>query len=266
MSNSRIKVPWWTEECRNALTNRNRALREYQKDKTQEKNIEYKRVKAVARRTIREAKRKTWREFVTKISINTSSKEVWNTVRVISGKRGKLGIRYLKKDGEVVTDTKTMADMIGKKISENSENSNCSQEFIKRKEELEKTFPDFDLITEETDISYNVPFSLKELEKVLGKLKGTSAGPDQVRYEMIQNLDNENKKVLLDYYNELWKAKKFPQKWLFATIIPILKPGKDPNEADSYRPIALTNCLCKVMERMVNNRLLHVLEKGYLQP
>ena len=51
------------------------------------------------------------------------------------------------------------------------------------------------------------------------------------------------------------------KKWLFATIIPILKPGKDPNEADSYRPIALTNCLCKVMERMVNNRLLHVLEK-----
>ena len=78
---------------------------------------------------------------------------------------------------------------------------------------------------------------------------------------MIQNLDTENKLILLDYYNELWKSKKLPKKWLFATIIPILKIGKDPNEADSYRPTALTNCLCKIMERLVNNRLLYVLEK-----
>merc|ERR1711874_624555 len=35
---NRIKVPWWTEKCGNALTNRNRALREYQKNKTEERH------------------------------------------------------------------------------------------------------------------------------------------------------------------------------------------------------------------------------------
>ena len=258
---NRIKVPWWTEECRNALTNRNRALRDYQKNKTQEKYIEYKKVRAIAKRTIKEAKRKTWREYITKISINTPAKEVWNTIRVISGRRGRLGIRYLKKDGEVITDIKTIANMIGEKISENSDNKNCSANFLDRKKKLEENSPNFNTTSEKLDNSYNNPFTIIELEKILDKIKGTSAGPDQVRYEMIQNLDPENKLKLLEYYNEIWKSKKFPKKWLFATIIPILKLGKDPNEADSFRPIALTNCLCKIMERLVNNRLLYVLEK-----
>ena len=38
------------------------------------------------------------------------------------------------------------------------------------------------------------------------------------------------------------------------------KPGKDSSDPNNYRPIALTSCLCKTMERMVNNRLMWVLE------
>jgi hypothetical protein len=33
---------------------------------------------------------------------------------------------------------------------------------------------------------------------------------------------------LLGIYNELWKSEDFPTGW--TTVIPILKPGKDPNE------------------------------------
>ena len=46
-----------------------------------------------------------------------------------------------------------------------------------------------------------------------------------------------------------------------ATIIPIPKPGKDHAEPTNYRPIALTSCLCKTLERMINKRLV-----GYLEP
>jgi len=43
-------------------------------------------------------------------------------------------------------------------------------------------------------------------------------------------------------------------------IVPIKKPDKDPTDPASYRPIALTSHLGKVMETMVNNRLVHYLE------
>ena len=43
-------------------------------------------------------------------------------------------------------------------------------------------------------------------------------------------------------------------------IIPIPKPDKDLTNPTNYRPIALTSCLCKVFEWLVNNRLVWHLE------
>ena len=43
-------------------------------------------------------------------------------------------------------------------------------------------------------------------------------------------------------------------------IIPIPKPGKDHSDPNSYRPIALTSCICKTMERMVYELLMWQLD------
>ena len=52
-----------------------------------------------------------------------------------------------------------------------------------------------------------------------------------------------------------------------AIIIPILKKGKDRHNKTSYRPISLLSCVGKTMERTVNRRLQHHLEKnGLLSP
>ena len=44
--------------------------------------------------------------------------------------------------------------------------------------------------------------------------------------------------------------------------MPIPKTGKDTNNPSNYRPIALTSCMCKTMERMVNVRLNWYLERN----
>ena len=44
------------------------------------------------------------------------------------------------------------------------------------------------------------------------------------------------------------------------TIIPIPKPGKDNTNPNNYRPIALTSCICRTLERMINERLVWYLE------
>jgi hypothetical protein len=46
--------------------------------------------------------------------------------------------------------------------------------------------------------------------------------------------------------------------WTEATVIPILKPAKDPNK--------LTNCLCMVMEKIVNRRFQYIIESRRLLP
>ena len=66
----------------------------------------------------------------------------------------------------------------------------------------------------------------------------------------------------MNKFNYIWTTGKFPEDWTLATIIPIPKPWKDPGEPNNYRPIALTSCLCKTLERMINKRLTWFLESN----
>ena len=47
-------------------------------------------------------------------------------------------------------------------------------------------------------------------------------------------------------------------------MIPIHKKGKNKLKTSSYRPIRLTSCVGKVMERMINTRLIWHLETNNL--
>jgi hypothetical protein len=67
-------------------------------------------------------------------------------------------------------------------------------------------------------------------------------------------------------YEDIWSKRNFPKEWRSATEISILKPGKNPTIAESYRSIFLTSCLCKVLERIVNKRLVYILEERNLLP
>ena len=63
----------------------------------------------------------------------------------------------------------------------------------------------------------------------------------------------------------MWESEAFPPSWRKAVVVPIAKAAKDPKNPTDYRPIALTSCLCKTMECMVNVRLMWCLEsEGHL--
>ena len=49
-----------------------------------------------------------------------------------------------------------------------------------------------------------------------------------------------------------------------AHLVPILKKGKNPAEARSFRPISLTSCIGKIAERLINRRLYWYLESSDL--
>ena len=56
---------------------------------------------------------------------------------------------------------------------------------------------------------------------------------------------------VLGLYNNVWQDE-------------IRKPGKDPINPSSYRPVALTSPVCKLMERRITERLTYFLESGGL--
>ena len=48
-----------------------------------------------------------------------------------------------------------------------------------------------------------------------------------------------------------------PTQWKEANIIPVPKVPK-PTEPSDYRPISLTSCLCKVLERLICKKIIHL--------
>ena len=98
----------------------------------------------------------------------------------------------------------------------------------------------------------------------LHKSHDTTACPDDIHYQILQHLPNRTLETLLNILNDIWITGKFQKDWSKSQIIPIPKLNKDHTEATNYIPIALTSCLCKTMERMINDRLVWFLESNQL--
>ena len=93
------------------------------------------------------------------------------------------------------------------------------------------------------------------------KAKPRAPGPDGIHNNLLKHLPEDTLRILKEILNTIWISADFHQQWRAATVIPIPKPNKDHTDPLSYRPIALTSCLCKVLERMINARLIWYLEK-----
>ena len=155
------------------------------------------------------------------------------------------------------TTEKDIADTLGDAFSKNSSNANYPKEFQNYQKHQEKIKLNFKSSNNE---EYNNPFNLDELKDAINKSHDTATGPDEIHYQMLKHLPPKSLKTLLDIFNDIWETGKFPESWELATIIPIPKPGKDHAEPTNYRPIALTSCICKTLERMINTRLVWYLE------
>ena len=103
--------------------------------------------------------------------------------------------------------------------------------------------------------------TMPELRKLINILKTKkSPDPDNIANEMLQHLGNSSLEILLNIFNLSWTQGQVPQIWKEATMMPILKKGKNKSKVSSYRPKSLTNSCCKLMERIINKRIEIYLE------
>jgi len=260
-ANPRIHKPWFNEEFRMARKQRKAAERRFNKHPTQQNLSSLRILRAKARRTGRRVRRESWRNYVSRVNTRTPVSHVWNMIRKIKGKGSGSNVQHLDADGEVFTSKLDISNKIGETFSKNSSSANYLPEFQRHKDREEKTKLSF---RSDNSEDYNSIFSLEELISALGRAHDTASGPDNVHYQLLKHLSESCLKVLLESFNMLWLQDDFPSLWRQATVIPIPKPDKDHTNPTNYRPIALTSCVCKTMERMINNRLIHFLESNDL--
>lgn len=251
--------PWWTTDCETTRKEQNKAWGVFRRYPTTQNLISFKKARARARWTRRKAKRESWKSFISTLNRNTPSKVVWDRIRKIKGDYRSFSVPLLQINGVPCNSLEEQANALGNHFHNVSSSLNYSREFLKIKASAEK----YNILgSKSSNQPYNKLFTMSELMRALSISKVTAPGPDRIAYSMLQHLSENSLECLLHFFNTVWKKGCIPSQWKLATIIPLLKPGKDASNVTSYRPIALTSCLGKTFERIVNNRLVYVLEEN----
>lgn len=259
------KVPWWNKQVEQCIKERRTALRKVKEykhdDKTKSKLVKkLNKAKHRATKVIKQAKQDSWDNFLSTLDDKvTNTKELWNKIHALSGKTYKRGITLTIKE-DVIEDPKEVANLLADHFYEQS----ATQQYTKSFQTIKARTEAKPLNTNcESDRIYNKNFSIEELNSALNKAEGKATGIDEISYEMLRHLPLETKIILLEEYNKIWKQGKIPDKWKTGLVVPIPKENDNPHDIKNYRPITLLSCIGKVMERMINTRLITELEEKF---
>ena len=257
-------VPWYNQDCRDSRRVKIRAERTLRRHYNVCNLIAYKKARAKCRYVCNESKKQSWKDFISSITEKMPLKKVWKRIAKLSGKFSPTPTPIIKlPGGSTVREPADVANCIADTFSQVSGDHNYSDHFLTHKRKIEKQKLSF--YTRQNEyLTYNDPFTNIEFQSALSKSKESSPCEDQISYSMIKHLHPTMMDLLLKCFNRIFTEKSFPEIWRTAIIIPIKKPNKDQYDPINYRPISLTSCICKLLEKMVNDRLMWILEKENL--
>lgn len=255
------QVPWWNDDCKEALRKSHHAFNKYKKHNTTENKIEYNMLRAKCRRQFKEAQKTCWLDFLSTLKHSAPPHETWNKIKRISGTKSSSHISTIVRDnGTLISSSENIANELAMTFAKNSSDLNYDKKFLSRKRQA----PEINQahLYNNDNKELNNPILIQELISILNTTKNTSPGPDNIPNILLKNLPYSGLNRLTTLFNLVWNNQVFPSMWSQAVIIPIPKPGKDKTNPKNYRPIALTSTMCKLLEKILNKRLKAFLEKN----
>ena len=259
-------VPWWSDECTKAVASRNKIRNRVRHTGNGEDYLEYKQKERECKNIINKTQKLYWEEYCSKLNGNNNLSQVWKTIKNMMGKNtAPKTIPTLQYNGTTYETGEQKANILADTFAKVSSNSNYSEAFRQHKNEMEDSNgSNFKEYLYDNTQSYNEAFSISELKEALSDTTDSSPGKDKITYTMFKKLTDKSLGVLLLFYNKIWFTQKLPDSWKHSVIIPSFKKDKNPNDPNSYRPIALTSTFVKLMEKMIDNRLRWYLESNHL--
>ncbi|GFX62220.1 putative RNA-directed DNA polymerase from transposon BS [Trichonephila clavipes] len=160
-------------------------------------------------------------------------------IALISGPIDNCKIHYPRGNNANDVNTKPKPDLNLKNLNTKNSNDRINQVKISGSEEFK--------------LPKKAARTIKEIpiQQVIKVKK--AAGIDRISNRMLKHLPLISIFVLTYIITNIIKLGYFPLKWKTAAVIPILRPGKDPTKAGSFRPIALLS----VAEKIILTRMCH---------
>ena len=259
-NSTKIPVPWFNDDCKLVKRERRRAQKAYQRRPTLFNRIAFLRCRARCRFIFEQTRKAQWRQYLSTINSRTSLHEIWKKVSKLSGKFVRTPHPVLRLGcGTLVSDTALVANELANSFSSVAGDHNYSPTFLSHKNRIEAQRLNFH---SSHNFSYNEEIRMQELMSCLRTTSDSSPGIDRITFQLIKHLHPSFLAVVLHLFNVVFCRQMFPVRWKTAIVVPLPKPGKDPKIATNYRPISLTCCLCKLLEKIINHRLMWYLERG----
>jgi ribonuclease HI len=208
---------------------------------------------------IREAKEESWKEVLEEALCEEDDRKLWMIAKQLNGTPDTNSPNeVLVHEGRRITSHRKKADCFVNYYA--SVSTLKFSESDKRTNRRAKTLLQHPTVGEKNGCQN---FSMKELQAALRKMRRKGApGPDDIPPAFLKELGPKALEVLLGIFNESFWHAACPQIWRTAIIVPLLKSGKPSGALKSYRPVSLTSCVVKLMERLIAERMYHIMETG----
>ncbi len=199
------------------------------------------------KRRISELKSLNWNSLCESITASSNnSAKMWNKIRNIDGAKSKKTIHLPGLNISEQDKTELFADHFSKVFS-NSNNSTINTSTLA-------------LMSNESECPQ---ISISELEINLKTInKKSCPGLDQITGKMLVNLPQNCLEAILKIFNYSLKNCILPQAWKDSKIILIPKKDSNLNQPNAYRPISLTSCIVKLLEKIIMSRLITFIESN----
>ena len=245
--------PWLTPVVKAKIKLRNRLRR-----KIGDQRKEWKEACEDVTNSIKEATETSWRELLADVITEADDQKFWGIVKSLNGSPAtNARNEAMKHNGKTITSDKRKADIF---LSHYAAVSRLK--FDKSERAVNRSLKKLLRKRPQGPIAQScAAFSMFELDQAIQSMRGKgAAGPDDIPPAFLKSLGPCGKQELLNIFNQSLGSEMCPQIWRLAIIIPLLKAKKPASELGSYRPISLTSCIAKLLERMMANRIYHLAE------
>nr|KAG5697608.1 hypothetical protein BaRGS_001033 [Batillaria attramentaria] len=252
--------PYWSDHLAQLHTELDSARETMEDNPTTENVQRHNAIKETFNQQKRTEIQRSWNEKTSSLNMEKDTGKLWNLTKTLNEDVAPKYSRTVIEEEGMHHTGKKAANILADFYKEGSTTTLPSA----RVQEVHKEIKE-KLKHQDPSQSMTSAFTMAELNTAIRTLKTKKApGKDGILNDMIRNLGPTARQKLLLIINQSWGTGKLPDQWREAVIVPIRKKQKDTTKKSSYRPISLLSCVGKVMERMVNTRLLKHLEENHL--
>ena len=233
--------PWWDNTCTQAVNNRNNKFKIYRRTGSINDFYIYNNECASTTRLLKEKKKNAWKQFCSSLNPSSSINTLWDTAKRFRN--------CIHPPSHPHNDD--WFDGFCSKVAP------C---YVPSETEIPHSNSTINPHFGEHCLSQ--PISLSELNTAIFSRKSTASGTDLISPLMLQHLPTNAIEALLSILNNLLISTSIPQSWTSYRVIPIPKPHSN----NSFRPIAISSSICKLVEYIFKNRLDWWLESNAILP